>query len=297
MFKQNFDFSLIDQLAGGRIGQHDVACPFCGPSRRSPVNQRRKVLRVWRFEEGFATFHCARCGESGHTRSATAPPPDPVELAAARQTAEERERQAAAERLDKARWLWSQRRPIAGSIAETYLRQARGYGGELPATLGLLPARGKHGPAMIAAFGMTAEPEPGVIKIADDSVMGVHITRLRTDGLGKAGTERDKIMVGRSLGSPIVLAPANDLLGLSIAEGIENGLSLHEATGLGSWAAGCASRLPALADAVPFYTECATVLVDDDPEGRRHAGELARRLKDRGIEVHALLPTMASVAA
>src|SRR5262249_5838757 len=28
---------------------------------------------------------------------------------------------------DKARWLWSRRRPIAGTIAETYLREARRY--------------------------------------------------------------------------------------------------------------------------------------------------------------------------
>ena len=48
-------------------------------------------------------------------------------------------------------------------------------------------------------------------------------------------------MIGRSSGSPIVLAPANDLLGLVISEGIEDALSLHEASGCGAWAAGSAS--------------------------------------------------------
>jgi hypothetical protein len=279
----------IDRLTGGRIGQFDAACPLCGPERRSAANRIRKVLRIWRLKEGFATFHCARCGERGHSRSAAAAPPDPVWLVSARQAAEERERQAAAERLGKARWLWSRRRPIAGSLAEVYLREARGYGGPLPATLGFLPARGEHGPAMIAAFGIPAEPEPGRIEIATTAVAGIHLTRLAPDGRGKAGTESDKVMLGCSAGSPIVLVPPNDLLGLAIAEGIEDALTAHEATGLGAWAAGCASRLPALAAAVPDYVEAATILVDDDPDGRRNAAELDTQLTGRGIETRRIL--------
>jgi hypothetical protein len=90
----------------------------------------------------------------------------------------------------------------------------------LPATLGFLPARGVHAPAMIAAFGLPSEPEPGQLAIADDAVCGVHITRLAPNGLGKACTDADKIMIGMSVGSPIVLGPPNDLLGLAITEGI-----------------------------------------------------------------------------
>jgi hypothetical protein len=152
-----------------------------------------------------------------------------------------------------------------------------------------LPPRGKHGPAMIAAFGAAHEPEPGVIAIADTSVTGIHLTRLREDGAGKAGSDHDKIMIGSSAGSPIVLAPPNDLLGLAIAEGIEDALSAHAATGLGAWAAGCASRLPALANVIPWYIDCVTVLADDDAGGRRHAAELAARIPARGIEARLIL--------
>ena len=88
-------------------------------------------------------------------------------------------------------------------------------------------------------------------------------------------------MIGMSTGSPIVIAPPNDLLGIAITEGIEDALSVHVATGLGAWAAGSASRLPALATAIPPYIECITILSDDDPDGRRHAAELARRLKQQ----------------
>jgi hypothetical protein len=79
-------------------------------------------------------------------------------------------------------------------------------------------------------------------------------------------------------------APLNDLLGLSIAEGIEDALSVHDATGLGAWAAGAASRLPALADAVPDYTDAITVISDDDHDGRRHASALCDALVVRGFE-------------
>ena len=212
-------------------------------------------------------------------RDRGAPVPDSVKLEQARAEAAERERSSAAERLDKARWLWSRRQPIAGSIAQNYLRQARAYYGLIPGTLGFLPARGKHGPAMIAAFGLPAEPQPGMLAIADDAIRGVHITRLAPDGLGKAGTEPDKLMIGLSHGSPIVLGPPNDLLGLLIAEGIEDALSGHEATGLGAWAAGSASHLPALAASVPNWIEAVTILAHNDYDGLRHARTLATNLR------------------
>jgi hypothetical protein len=85
-----------------------------------------------------------------------------------------------------------------------------------------------------------------------------------------------------ALGSPVAVAPVNDELGLAIAEGIEDGLSIHLATGLGSWAAGGATRMPTLAVAVPKYCECVTVIGDDNATGRKNAGELAARLRARG---------------
>jgi hypothetical protein len=290
----SLDLETIERLTGGRLGVYDAPCPICGPARQKPVKRLKPVLRVWRLHAGFATFHCARCGERGHVRDGTAVRLDPAAVERARREVAERECVIAASRLTKARWLWSKRRPLIGSIAETYLREARGYSGQvpppLPATLGFLPARGEYGPAMIAAFGVPREPEPGKLIIADDAVRGVHITRLAPDGMGNAGTDTEKIMIGMSVGSPIVLAPANDLLGIAVTEGIEDALSAHLATGLGAWAAGCASRLPALVEAIPSYVESVTILVDDDEDGRRHAGELAARLLHRGVEVRQCCP-------
>jgi hypothetical protein len=183
-----------------------------------------------------------------------------------------------AERIARARYLWAQRQ----ALDERYLCSSRGLHGPFPATLGCLPARGEHAPAMIAAFGVATEPEPGLLAIADHDVKAVHLTRLTADGSQKSGMLPNKIMVGSPKGSPIVLAPPNDLLGLCITEGIEDGLSAHEATGLGAWAAGSASLLPALADTVPRYIEHVSIWAHRDPAGTRGANELARRLRARG---------------
>ena len=122
-------------------------------------------------------------------------------------------------------------------------------------------------------------------------VEAVHLTLLKPNGSGKADVKPSKIMLGSPGPLPIVLAPSNDQLGLAIAEGIEDALSLQMATGLGAWSAGAAGRLPGLSDAVPSYIEAVTIMVDDDPAGRRHSAELAARLRERGIDARLILAT------
>jgi hypothetical protein len=129
-------FDLVEQLAP-RIGRTDVPCPLC-PTFHNP---RRRVLRIWR-DEHFAGFHCVRCGEKGFARSggtANAARPSPVRLAAIRQEAAARDASEQIQRQRTASFLWSRRRPVEDTPAETYLRQARHYSGRIPATLGYLP--------------------------------------------------------------------------------------------------------------------------------------------------------------
>jgi hypothetical protein len=190
----------------------------------------------------------------------------------------------AARQLDKSRWYWQRRLPPANSPVVPYLEN-RGISGALPGSIGYLPPqKPDHHHAMIAAFGLPDEHQPGELTMPVERVQGIHLTLLKSDGSAKAGTERDKLMLGPSAGFPIVVEPVNDLGGLGVAEGIEDALSLR-AAGLGGWAAGSASRLPKLADVVPSYAECVTIVVDDDPAGRRGSQELAERLEGRGIEV------------
>ena len=100
----------------------------------------------------------------------------------------------------------------------------------------------------------------------------------------QGGPEPNKIMIGRSLGLPIVLGQPNDLLALAITEGVEDGLALHQALGMGAWAAGAAGRMPALAEAIPTYIEAVTIELHPD-SGRRFAEQLAQTLSDRGVDV------------
>jgi hypothetical protein len=183
---------------------------------------------------------------------------------------------------ETAAWLWSKRRPIVGSIGERYLRQPRGVACKLQATLGFLaPLKSEYKPAMIAAFAVVDEPEPGVLG-APRAVNSIHLTKLKPDGSGKADVVKPKLIIGSPLGRPIVVAPPNDLLGLAITEGIEDALTVHQATGLGAWAAGSGVFMPKLADAVPSYIECVTIFADDDKMGQDGAYKLADALNHRG---------------
>jgi hypothetical protein len=278
-------FGMLFRAISGQHGISDVPCPLCGPERRAPANRVRRVLRVWNLSPGFIGYFCARCGEAGHVRACGAPKIDAnthVRLVAER---EQRSRVTAAYRLSKALALWRSREPLRNSIGEIYLREVRAYRGPIPPTLGFLPARNEYPPAMIAAFGIPDEPEAGEILLPETKIKGVHLTRLASDGGDRDRSDEGKIMIGFSKGWPITLSSHTDGLGLILCEGIEDALSAFEATGLCAWAAGCASRLPALFDVLPEWLECITIIGDDDIDGRRHAVSLAEASKSRGLDV------------
>jgi hypothetical protein len=198
----------------------------------------------------------------------------------AKDSSEYRRKQA-----DKAGWYWSRSKTIIGTIAERYLRETRGYRGPLPPTLRFLPPlKPEHHPALIAAYAVVDEIEPGVLG-KPQNVTAVHITLLKADGSGKANMKPNKISIGSPGGLPIVLAPPNDLLGLAITEGIEDALAAHQALGLGAWAAGSASFMSALAVMVPSYIDAVTIFAHPDKAGRDGAQKLAMALRRRNIEV------------
>jgi putative DNA primase/helicase len=276
-------------------------CPRCGGDDRFAIHIGKQV------------FHCRICGGKGGGTIDLVMWLDGVDFIRAVETLAgdrrepvvrkpiERTRVLTAEQDDaeqhrKAAWLWSQRRPIAGTIAETYLREARGIACPLPPTLAFLPpSKPEHHPAMVAGFGIPDEIEPGVLaepqhvpsneseKIITDAV---HLTLLRSDGSGKADVAKSKLFVARPLGRPIVLAPIGDSLSLAIVEGIEDGLSLRTAfEQLGVWAAGSGSSMPGLAETIPSYVEVVTIWAHPDVTGQNGARNLAELLDARGVEV------------
>jgi hypothetical protein len=209
-----------------------------------------------------------------------------------REEARQRAEVAAAASHRKAAWLWSRSRPIRGSIGEVYLREVRSITAALPPTLRFLPAHDGYAPTMIAALGLPHEISADHVAIDGMAISAVHLTKLQPDGSGKSDADgKAKIVVGRHVAAPIWLAPLTDSLALVITEGVEEGLTLHQVSGLGAWAAGSAARLPLIADCVPPYVETVSIVMDDDADnaGRRNCHKLADRLHHRGIATRLLV--------
>ncbi len=274
----------------GRKVERVGACPLCGGTDRFSINTKKQVFNCRRCQAGgdvialvrFLTGNefreaCERL--AGNIPAERLPEPAVRSDDALKEVADYQTRQ-----LDKALWLWRNARPIPGTVGERYLRERRGYSGRIPYTVRFLGGDDKHLPTMVAAFGLASEPRPGIIVIDESKITGVHLTRLTPEG-DKAKFEKPKTFLGASSGSPIVIAPPNDLLGLAITEGIEDALTAHQATRLGAWAAGAADRLPMLADVIPEYIEAVTVAAHTDEAGQRGASRLADLLDHRGIEV------------
>ena len=184
-------------------------------------------------------------------------------------------------------WLWHKlSQPGPGTVVTEYLKWRGLDLDPFPPTIRFLPPSVRHPhPAMICAARLASEPFCGKYDLEPNQFRGVHITYLQPDGRGKAAVNPPRRMLGRIKNAPFALIPPNDGNGLLIAEGIESALAGYLASGLGIWAAGSATLMPALVDALPSFIECVTVFVEADAAGRRNAEELMRRIAARGIEV------------
>lgn len=243
-----FEGMTLEQLRGltqGEIGVHDVPCPFCGPRCRAVSNQRRKVLRIW-DDGAFLTFTCARCNEKGWAKDGSGASA-PAERKPAEPAPPKPDRRALVQSL------WARSQPALATPVHMYLTGRKCF--VASPNIRYLPPVNGHAPSMISRFG-TGE------------LTGVHITRLSDDGQGKAGTDKDKIIIGSCVGQPIVVHDNPERGELIVTEGIEDAASLAIATGWTCWAAGAAGRIaPAITEARGF--ERVFIAVDDDHAGKR----------------------------
>src|SRR6516165_7330606 len=136
------------KLRGEKKIERVGACPRCGGDDRFSINTSKQV------------FNCRHCGGKGSGAISLVIFLDGVDIPTAVEhlagsapaTPTRDQDRGAYERKQhgNAAFLWSQRTPIAGSIAEAYLR-SRGITCPLPPTLAFLPPRKPgHHPAMIA---------------------------------------------------------------------------------------------------------------------------------------------------
>ena len=268
---------------GGRFhGRYGTApCPVCQPQRRKDQN----ALTLADGRNGRLMLDCKKsaCGflhilAAAGLRSGDYSPPDAATIA-------RREREAKAEAQRKAaqaKRLWDEAQPIAGTVAEAYLR-GRGITCELPRTL-RFQGDCWHGP--------TAKRYPAMVAAVQGAGLpAVHRTYLRPDGTGKADIEPAKAMLGATAGGAVRLTEGRSRL--VVSEGVESGLSLlcgllDDPVTL--WAALSTSGLRGLR--LPPEPGRLTIATDGDAPGRAAGHTLAERAHALGWQV-SLLPAPA----
>jgi hypothetical protein len=180
------------------------------------------------------------------------------------------------QRINYARRLWKRSRPITCTVAEKYLRQARGITAPLPRCLRFLPLihhteYGWSFPTLIAG-----------VQAADGAFAAISITFLCADGSDKASVDPIRKVFGILRTGTVRLGPAGK--DLVLCEGVETGLSIAQACPeLAVWCALSASNLPHVA--IPQGVSTVIIAADADAAGEAAAADAARHLMRTGRSV------------
>lgn len=275
------DARTLTQDLGGRwhVSYGTAPCPCCQPERRRTQN----ALTLADGRNGRLLLDCKKSvcdfrdilAATGLRAGDFAPPDAPT------RARRDRAQRAEAERMaTHAKRLWDEARPIAGTVAETYLR-GRGITCFLPSTLRF------HGACW---HGPTAKRYPALVaSVQGSGLPAVHRTFLRPDGTGKADVEPAKAMLGAVGGGAVRLSHGPG--SLVVGEGIESTLSLlcgFLAGPVTAWAALSTSGLRKLH--LPARPGRLIVATDGDAPGREAAQALAERAYVLGWQVSILDP-------
>jgi putative DNA primase/helicase len=190
-------------------------------------------------------------------------------------------------RIRLARDIWSQTRPAAGTVVETYLRH-RGISIPIPPTLRYLPQgdcyawhpwSGERRPVMVAA-----------VEHVERGLVAVHRTWLQPDGGGKATISPERVTTGSVGGAAVRLAELIAVGLLAVAEGIESTLCAMELCGRPGWAALSSAGLKGLL--LPAEAIDVIIFVDRDygGVGERAARRAAGRWVGEGRKVQLVIP-------
>lgn len=238
-------------------------------TRRAPCPQcdrgsSDRALAITSDERGTVSY-CHRCGyvETDNTRQ----PGIEIEL-------------QPVPNPDRLRAIWDRTLPLVGTIGERYLWHRHCRPPPADSDLRFLAGNDRFPPSLCGLITDAITNEP----------ISLHFTRLAPDGRGKAGTDRDRLLLKghRKAGGVIRLWPDEAVTdGLAIAEGIETALCAARCRAP-IWAcvdAGNLSKFPVLAG-----IESLMVFADHDDAGLKAAGAVARRWHDAGREVRVLRP-------
>ena len=181
--------------------------------------------------------------------------------------------------------IWRGTVSAEGSLVESYLRD-RGIDAPVPPALRFAPSlyhsSGQNYPAMVAAVSFWPSR----------AVTGIHRTFLSDSGIGKADVTPNRMMLGKIGGGAVCLAPPGETL--VIGEGIETSLSVHQATGLPTWAALSASLFePLVLPELPLAKKVVIAADNDDGGTGLEAARKARELwRSQGRKVFIATPPL-----
>ncbi len=262
----SIDWDDVEAISGGAFGEFDAPCPSCGPDRRGPANRRRKVLRVWRSKDDYASFYCTRCGARGWVRPSRAQPKlprgailrafDPPRIDPKEEAREAIRRSAWAE------FIFLAADPIKDSLAERYLASRGLIAGDDLRFHNRVPHRyedvgGSRG--MIAA-----------VRNRTGAITGIQATYL-----SDLATKQRRTTFGRVVGGAVRLAPVGPDGVLGIAEGTETALAFTALYGVPCWAALSAVGIERFEP--PPGLQRLIIAGDNDDAGMTAARRLAQR--------------------
>jgi hypothetical protein len=182
---------------------------------------------------------------------------------------------------DRALALWREAQPITGTLAERYLREHRGINlNPLPVSLRFHPRlwhskAAQHFPALIAA-----------IQAPNKTITAVHRIFLCPATAKKAPVLNPKLTLGGMNGGAVRLAAATETL--ITCEGLEDGLTLLQATGLPVWATLGTAGLAAVL--LPDTVRAVILATDNDTPGKAAAAKAAARFLNEKRQVKIAFP-------
>ena len=212
----------------------------------------------------------------------------PVEVMKALQRQRLHDRSAVAMPADKpkrdmgalALRLWKASGPIAGTLAEDYLR-ARGLSSPFSRAL-------RFNPATILGSGVDRRTMPAMIAAVENDLglVAVQRTFLDPNDVLRKPIPKPKVSLGLLGTAAIRLSPATDELGL--AEGIEDARSATEWFGTPTWALGGVERLAFVA--IPEKVRRVIVYSDRGRAAERSLEKAREHLTANGRELVSRLP-------
>jgi hypothetical protein len=188
------------------------------------------------------------------------------------------------------RWRhpWREARPIAGTLAETYLA-GRGLRFDDPEgrVLRFHLRRARRSPAGELEYHSALLA--ALCDVRSGEQVGIIDIYLRADGQDRVRDKKGKTVAGRARGAAVMLSAFDEpMIGLTICEGVETGIAIFQAELRPIWACGGAGTLRAF----PLLggIEAFTIAADADGPGQHAAKDVAQRWRQADREAFIIAP-------